>query len=107
MVRSYQESHVPKKNFIVKFYLARKNLKGSQQKPTYMETYIVRVCRKLVENNSPNATRRKQLVEIKRRKTGRKLTGRLIIKCKLVEYLQITHWDDSVLIMIKFSLIDA
>ena len=32
MVRSYQESHVPKKNFVVKIYLARKNLKGSQQK---------------------------------------------------------------------------
>ena len=65
------------------------------------------VCGKLVENNSPNATRRKQLIEIKGRKTGRKLTRRMIIKCKLVEYLQITHWDDSVLIMIQFSLIDA
>ena len=32
MVRSYQESHVPKKNFIVKSYLGRKDLKGSQQK---------------------------------------------------------------------------
>ena len=42
MVRSYQESHVPKKNFIVKSYLARKNLKGSQQKSTSMEIYIVR-----------------------------------------------------------------
>ena len=29
-------------------------------------------CGKLVENNPPNATRRKQLVEIKGRKTGRK-----------------------------------
>ena len=36
MVRSYQENHVPKKNFIVKSYLARKNLKGSQQKSTSM-----------------------------------------------------------------------
>ena len=59
-----------------------------------------RVCGKLVENNSPNATRRKQLVENKGRKTGRKLTRRMIIKCKLVEYLQVTHWDDSVLIII-------
>ena len=42
MVRSYQESHVPKKNFIVKSYLARKNLKESQQKSTSMEIYIVR-----------------------------------------------------------------
>ena len=32
MVRFYQESHVPKENFIVKSYLARANLKGSQQK---------------------------------------------------------------------------
>ena len=39
MVRSYQESHVPKKNFIVK---SRKNLKGSQQKSTSMQIYIVR-----------------------------------------------------------------
>ena len=38
------------------------------------------VCGKLVENNSLNATRRKQLVEIKRRKTGRKLTRRVIIR---------------------------
>ena len=36
------------------------------------------VCGKLVENNPPNATRRKQLVEIKGRKTGRKLTRRRI-----------------------------
>ena len=42
MVISYQESHVPKKNFIVKSYLARKNLKGSQQKSTSMQSYIVR-----------------------------------------------------------------
>ena len=42
MVRSYQESHVPKKNFIVKFYLARKNLKESQEKLTSMRIYIVR-----------------------------------------------------------------
>ena len=41
MVRSYQEGHVPKKNFIVKSYLARKNLKGSQQKSTSMQIYIV------------------------------------------------------------------
>ena len=45
-------------------------------------------------------TRRKQLIEIEGRKTGRKLTRRMIIKCKLVEYLQITNWDDSVLIMV-------
>ena len=43
------------------------------------------VCGKLVENNSPNATRRKQLVEIKEQKTGQKLTRRIIIECKLVE----------------------
>ena len=30
MVRCYQESHAPKKNFIVKSYLATKNLEGSQ-----------------------------------------------------------------------------
>ena len=42
MVRSYQESHVPKKNFIVKSYLARKNLEGSQQKSTSLQLYIVR-----------------------------------------------------------------
>ena len=41
MVRSYRESHVPKKNFIVKSYLARKNLNGSQQKSTSMQIYIV------------------------------------------------------------------
>ena len=29
MVRSYEESHVPKKNFIVKCYLGRKDLKGT------------------------------------------------------------------------------
>ena len=42
MERSYQESHVPKKNFTVKYYLARKNLKRSQQKSTLMQIYIVR-----------------------------------------------------------------
>ena len=47
-------------------------------------------CGKLVENNSPNATHRKQLVENKGRKTGRKLTRRMIIKCKLVEFLRKT-----------------
>ena len=43
------------------------------------------VCGKLVENNSPNATRRKQLVESRGRKSGRKLTRRTEIECKLVE----------------------
>ena len=33
---------------------------------------------KLVENKTPNATRRKQLAENKGRKTGRKLTRRII-----------------------------
>ena len=42
MVRSYQESHVPKKTFIVKSYLERKNLKGSQQKSSFQQIYIVR-----------------------------------------------------------------
>ena len=42
MVRSCQENHVPKKNFIVKSYLVRQNLKGSQQKSTSMQIYIVR-----------------------------------------------------------------
>ena len=44
MLRSYQESHVPvpKKTFIVKSYLERKNLKGSQQKSTFLQIYIVR-----------------------------------------------------------------
>ena len=35
IVRSYQESHVLKKNFIVKSYLARKNLEGNQQLCTF------------------------------------------------------------------------
>ena len=39
MVGSYQESHVPK---ILKSYLERKNLKGSQQKSTFLHIYIVR-----------------------------------------------------------------
>ena len=42
MVRSHRESHFPKKYFIVKSSLARKNLKGSQQKSTSMQVYIVR-----------------------------------------------------------------
>ena len=42
MVRSYQESYVPKKKIILKSYLGRKNLKGSQQKDTSMQIYIVR-----------------------------------------------------------------
>ena len=42
MVRSYQESHVPKENFIGKSYLGRKNLKVSQQKYTSMQIYIAR-----------------------------------------------------------------
>ena len=42
MVRSYQESHVSKKTFIVKSSLERKNLKGSQQKSTFLQIYIVR-----------------------------------------------------------------
>ena len=41
MVRSYQESNVPKKNFLVKSYLAGKNLKESQQKSTSMQICIV------------------------------------------------------------------
>ena len=52
-------------------------------------------------------TRRKQLVEIKGRKTGRKLTRRIIIEFKLVEELQITHRDCPVLIMDSFLLIDT
>ena len=31
MVRSYQEIHIPEKNFIVKSYLTGKNLNGIQQ----------------------------------------------------------------------------
>ena len=42
MVRSYRESHVPKKTFIVKSCLERKNLEGSQQKSTFLQIYIVR-----------------------------------------------------------------
>ena len=42
IVGSYQESHVPKKTFIVKSYLERKNLKGSQQKSTFLQIYIIR-----------------------------------------------------------------
>ena len=42
MVRSYQESQVPKKTFIVKSSTERKNLKGSQQKSTILQIYIVR-----------------------------------------------------------------
>ena len=41
MVRSYQESHVPKKPFIVKSYLERTKLKGSQLKSTFLQIYIV------------------------------------------------------------------
>ena len=50
MVRSYQESHVPTKNFIVK-YLARKNLKRSQQTPTSMQIKIVRQGNFLLSKN--------------------------------------------------------
>ena len=42
MVKSYQENHVSKKTFIVKSYLSRKNLKGSQQKSSFLQIYIVR-----------------------------------------------------------------
>ena len=53
MVRSYQESHVSKKNRTKKPNMARKillrnpiwrekNLKGSQQKSTFLQIYIVR-----------------------------------------------------------------
>ena len=43
MVRSYQESHVSKKNLTEKSYLERKkNLKGSQQTSTFLQIYIVR-----------------------------------------------------------------
>ena len=42
MVRSYQVSHVRKKTFFVKSYLERQNLKGSQQKSTFLQIYIVR-----------------------------------------------------------------
>ena len=53
MVRSYQESHVSKKNLNKKPNMARKillrnpiwkekNLKGSQQKSTFLQIYIVR-----------------------------------------------------------------
>ena len=48
--------------------------------------------------NGMRKTRRKQLVEIKGRKTGRKLTRRTIIECKFDEKLQITHQDYPVLI---------
>ena len=37
-----------------------------------IDTFSKMVRGKLIENNSPNATRRKQLVEIKGRKTHRK-----------------------------------
>ena len=40
--RSYQESHVPKKNFIVKSYLGKKDLTGSQQKYTALLIFVVR-----------------------------------------------------------------
>ena len=42
MVRSYQESHVSKKTFIVKSYLERTKSEGSQQKSTFLQIYIVR-----------------------------------------------------------------
>ena len=61
------------------------------------------VCRKLVENNSPNATHRKQVVEFEGQKTRRKLTLRIFMECKLVEQLRrITHKDYPVLLMDKF-----
>ena len=41
MVRSYQESHVSKKTFIIKSNLNEKNLKRSQQKLTFLQIYIV------------------------------------------------------------------
>ena len=42
MMRSYQESHVPKKSFILKSYLARNNQGRSQQQSTSLQIYIVR-----------------------------------------------------------------
>ena len=48
--------------------------------------------------NGMRKTGRKQVVEKKGRKTGRKLTRRIIIECKLVE-LQITNKDYPVLIV--------
>ena len=42
MVKSYQETHVSTKKFIVESYLDRKDLKESQQKVTSMQIYIVR-----------------------------------------------------------------
>ena len=62
--------------------------------------HVIHFCTVGYAENSSKTTRRMQLVEIKGRKSGRKLTRRMIIKCKLFEYLQITHWDDSVLIMV-------
>ena len=41
MVRSYQVNHVPKSNFIVKFYFTRTNLERSHPKSTSMQIYIV------------------------------------------------------------------
>ena len=40
-VRSYQESHVPKKTFIVKSYLERNKSGRSKQKSTFLQIYIV------------------------------------------------------------------
>ena len=41
MVKSYQQNHVSEEYFIVKSYLARKNVKASQQISTSMQIYIV------------------------------------------------------------------
>ena len=51
------------------------------------------VCGKLVENNWPNSTRRKQLNEKEGRKTDLKLTRRLLkLDANSSEKLQITNW---------------
>ena len=62
---------------------------------------------KLVENNSPKTTRRKQLAEIKGRKTRRKVTRRKHISGKLVEYqsklTSVKQIIDSAIDKIKYS----
>ena len=62
---------------------------------------------KLVENNSPKTTRRKQLAEIKGRKTRRKATRRKHNSGKLVEYqsrlTSVKQIIDSAIDKIKYS----
>ena len=67
--------------FLDKKAVGKTKIGKATKGPNFAQNQLfVMVCRKLFEK-----TRRIQLVEIKGRKTGRKLTGRMIIECKIVE----------------------